>query len=181
MCACVIQRLSDTLITDSVDEGKRYSAWFWRKVVEIWAEQLIKLHPYPPYSWCSVLIGWNCFWLGPSHCFCLPFTETGLFMNSWGFFQVHTLNGQLSWIRQKVYWTRIAERTFKWHGSGWVEWTSIIYILTRTCHCIAGGWPSPRFSLSPCLACTTPCSPFSLRTRAGRPDSTSSSAWAPSR
>ncbi len=62
-------------------------------------------------------LGW---WLYPSHSFCFSFTEPGLCMNTRLFFQrAHTewkasrLQGDILWIRQKVYWIRIIDCTFK--------------------------------------------------------------------
>ena len=46
------------------------SLWYWWKVVDILAQQPIKLHSFMPCSWSNVLIGWNCFKAG-SESLCL--------------------------------------------------------------------------------------------------------------
>ena len=46
--------------------------WFGKRLFEL------QWHPSPLCSWGTVLIGWDCLWLGPSPYVCFPFTEPGL-------------------------------------------------------------------------------------------------------
>lgn len=48
----------------------RFRKWF----VHFWAQQPIKLHPSLSWSWSTMLIGWDCLWLGVSHYVCFPLT-----------------------------------------------------------------------------------------------------------
>ena len=58
-------------------ELNRHSVSVLRKVVDIWAQQPGKLHPPLLCSWSTVLMGWDCLWLGPSHYVCFTFRESG--------------------------------------------------------------------------------------------------------
>ena len=79
------------------------------KVVDIWAQQPIKLHTSLTCSWGTVLIGWDCLWLCPSHYVCFP----GLWSSTKGF--LSALIGQLEdrEEQQKVHEFRITNYAFK--------------------------------------------------------------------
>ena len=109
----------------------------WRKVVDIWVQQPVKLHPCLPCVWSTVLIGWDCLRLSPSHYVCFPFTEPGLCINTQVFLNASTeqtgvggLWGAICWILQKMCGIRIANCTFK------AQFTKHAIMFWKKCRCL---------------------------------------------